>query len=211
VRLAEYLRERAAPLRSAFLKAGPGSSLRTDRGPAGMDHVIGMILTLEAQHGPQFLARVIARNQAAGLESLLLAYREEIAMLRSYRIPVELVVPDQSAVRSIRAGRLPFRRAVYRAYLPSGPWTLTVRGEQLTGLRAKREGQDLRLIRNSSREPRFALTMGVSRWHLIQLEATSPGAALSEIELTAAKSPTGAAAGGSTRAEGRNEPRKSRN
>jgi hypothetical protein len=210
VRLAEYLRQRAAPLRTAFLKAGPGSPLRTDRGPAGMDYAIGLILTLEAQHGPELLARVIARNEATGLESLLLAYREEIATLRSYRIPVELVVPDRSVVRSIAAGRLPFRRAIYRAYLPSGSWTLTVRGVHLTGLRATREGQDLRRIRSSGREARFTLAMGVSRWHLLELETTSPGAALSEIELTVG-SPPGEVASGSPRVEGRNEPRPGRN
>ena len=123
VSLAEYLRERAAPLRGRFLDAGPASPLRADRG-AGMDYAIGLVLALEAQHGPAFLTRVFRRNTGDGLESLLLAYRDEVAAVGPYRIPVELVVPAQSRTSGMVKGRLPFRRAVYRRICPrvAGIW-----------------------------------------------------------------------------------------
>jgi hypothetical protein len=183
VSLAEYVRERVKPLRSRFLEAGPGSLLRIDRGPAGMNYTIGMVLTLEAQHGPQFLARMIRRNVGAGVESLLLAYRDEVAAVGKYKIPAELVVPGPSQTGEMAHGRLPFRRATYRAYLPSGRWSLIARGERLEGLRMSAEGQRLSSAGGSGGESRFALATGVSQWHLIQLEAKEPGAALGEIQI----------------------------
>ena len=123
VSLADYVNERVKPLRSRFLDAGPAASLRVDRGPAGMDYAIGMVLALEAQHGPQFLARVIRRNSGGGVESLLLAYRDEVAAVGRYQIPAALAVPSASLTGGMEGGRLRFRKAVYRAYLPSGRWS----------------------------------------------------------------------------------------
>jgi hypothetical protein len=194
VSLAEYVRQRVKPLRSRFLEAGPGSALRTDRGPAGMDYAIGMVLALEAQHGPQFLARVIRRNVGAGVESLLLAYRDEVAAAGRYTIPAELVVPGQSQTGEIAHGQLRFRRATYRAYLPSGRWSVTARGQGLEGLRVSAEGQRLSAAGGSGGESRFALATGISQWHLIQLEAREPDAALAEIQVAPAPPGAGAAA-----------------
>jgi tetratricopeptide repeat protein len=211
VSLAEYVRERVKPLRSQFLEAGPASPLRTDRGPAGMDYAIGMVLALEAQHGPSFLARMIRRNEGAGVESLLLAYRDEVAAVGQYRIPAELSVPGQSQTDGMAEGRLRFRRAAYRAYLPSGLWNLTARGERLEGLRVSADGQRLASAGGSGRDSRFALATGVSRWHLIQLEAREPGAALTEIEIAPATRAVSQAilpgkAVVAPRVDGRNEP-----
>ena len=206
VALADYVRERVTPLRSRFLEAGPGSPLRTDRGPAGMNYAIGMVLALEAQHGPEFLARMIRRTRGAGVESLLLAYRDEVAAAGKYHIPAELRVPGQSRTSELAHGRLLFRRAAYRAYLPSGRWRLTARGERLDGLRMSADDRRLPSAGGSDRERGFALVTGVSRWHLIQLEATGPDAALAEIEVAPAplaRLPSQAAA--ATAADGWND------
>jgi hypothetical protein len=186
VSLADYIRERVIPLRSRYLNAGPASPLRADRGPAGMEYAIGLVLALEAQHGPAFLTRVMRRNSGAGLESLLLAYRDEVAAAGRYSIPAELVVPRSSQTEGIARGRLRFRRAVYRAYLPSGRWVVMARGERLEGVQMWADGHRLSPAAGSDSERQFALTTGVSRWHLLQLKAIAPGAALAEVELAPA-------------------------
>lgn len=183
VSLAEYVRDRVAPLRSRFLDAGPASSLRADRGAAGMDYAIGMILALEAQHGPAFLSRVFAHAAGTGLESLLLAYRDEVALLKEYTIRVELVVPRRSVTSGKVQGRLRFRRAAYRAYLPSGRWQIIPRGAQLEGLKLRVDGRPVAASGSKGEPLRFLLSTDVSRWHLLQLEASRPGAALAEITL----------------------------
>jgi hypothetical protein len=189
VSLAGYVRDRVGPLRSRFLDLGPASSLRTDRGPAGMDYAIGLILALEAQHGPAFLSRVFARTAGAGLESLLLAYRDEVALLKEYRIPAELVVSRRSVTRGRSQGRLGFRQAVYRAYLPSGRWQIIPRGARLEGVKLRVNERPVAASGSSGGAPCFFLSTDVSRWHLIQLEAPRPGAALAEIALALAASP----------------------
>jgi hypothetical protein len=181
VSLAEYLRERAAPLRRRFLDAGPASPLRTDRGPAGMEYAIGLVLTLEAQHGPEFLARVYRRNTGEGLESLLLAYRDEVTATGAYRIPVELVVPSLSRTNGMLDGRLRFRSAAYRAYLPSGRGSLVMRGDRLDGVKVSVDRRRLPSGAGRRGEVRFPLVTDVSRWHLIQLDAPAPGASLAEL------------------------------
>ncbi len=184
VSLADYVRERAAPPRRRYLDAGPASPLRTDRGAAGMEYAIGMVLALEAQHGPAFLGRVVARNAGSGLESLLLAYREEVAALGAYRIPAELVVARQSVTSGMARGKLRFRRATYRAFLPSGPWRITARGDHLANTRVSLTGRRLSVAAGPGGELRGSITTDVSRWHTVQLETTAAGAALTEIVLT---------------------------
>jgi hypothetical protein len=181
VPLADYLRLRAAPLRRRFLDAGPASPLRTDRSAAGMDYAIGLVLALEAQHGPEFLARVFRRTNGEGLESLLLAYRDEVAATGEYHIPAELVVPAASRTSGMLNGRLQFRRAAYRAYLPSGRWSLTMRGDRLDGVKVTVDGRRLSAASGREDEVRLPLVTDVSRWHLIQLEASAPGAGLAEL------------------------------
>jgi hypothetical protein len=189
VSLADYVQTRAVPLRSRFLAAGPDSPLRADRGPAGMDYAIGLVLTLEMQHGPQFLVRVFHHTVGAGIESLLLAYRDEVAASAGYRIPAFMVVPAKSDVGGLLHGRLPFRRAVYRAYLPSGRWRLTARGAGLREVAVRVDQQPLRATGRGG-EVETVLTADVSRWHLLQWETKAPGAALAEIEIRPAAGTT---------------------
>ena len=117
------------------------------------------------------------------MESLLLAYRDEVAASGAYRIPAELVVPKRSQTGGILNGRLRFRRAVYRAYLPSGRWRVIMRGDRLDGVKINVDDRHLSSAERKHGDAQAALTTDVSRWHLIQLEAAAPGAALAEIEL----------------------------
>jgi hypothetical protein len=211
VLLTDYLRGRLAPLCGRFLDAGPGSALRLDRSAAGMDYAIGMVLTLEAQHGPEFLSRVMARTIGTGMESLLLAYREEVTASDGYRIPAELAVPGRSKMAGVSGGQLRFEHVAYRAYLPSGRWTLTLHGERLAGVKASLDGQ--RLTPGGGKDPHFSLSTDVSRWHLIQLEATGSDAGLRELELTAATRPAavaGRSSPGASTGQGRAEIRRER-
>ena len=146
-----------------------------------MEYAIGLVLALEAQHGPEFLARVFRRITGEGLESLLLAYRDEVAATGAYRIPADLVVPSQSQTSGMRNGRLRFRRAVYRAYLPSGRWSLAMRGDRLGGVRVSVDSRRLPPGSDPRGEGRLTLVTDVSRWHLVQLEAPAPGASLAEL------------------------------
>jgi hypothetical protein len=184
VSLVDYVKERVVPLRTRYLDAGPASPLRTDRSPAGMDYAIGLVLALDAQHGPAFMARLFNRATATGLESLLLVYREEVARLPQYRIPADLLVSRRSLTRGQLQGRLRFRKLAYRAFLPSGRWQITARGERLDGLRVSLDGRRLTPGAGSGDTIPASVATDVSRWHLIQLEAAEPDAALVEIFLS---------------------------